>query len=465
MRVPQSLDNYRTGHVAWQLHTGLSGEYTVRMRAPAAPKHVVIVGAGFGGVYAYLTLHRKLHGTGRVEVTLVSPTDTFLFTPLIHEVATGGLSPSGVVQSLRVLPRCCLRRFILRSAEVIDAERQIVHVRLAGTPGDPEVPADDTIEVPYDYLILAAGSEPNFFDVSGAREYALTLGSIADARALKNHVIERFERAQTLPDPSDQKRELSFVIVGGGPTGVELAGELADFVHRALVPAFARLADHPRIVLLERGSELLKRGIGEWFSHRATALLQHKKGVYVLYESPARAVTPEGVATDRGFVFGKTVIWAAGVRARDVEVHSTRTVERERATNRIRVDDHLTVPGYPNVFVVGDQAWACDRERREPYPMRAQFAVREGKHVARSIVRLLDGRLLERFSFREKGFIISLGRGGALARLFGIRFSGPLAWVAYRLAYLSSMVGWRTRLRTALEWMLNMFLPRDIAKL
>jgi len=430
-----------------------------------APKHVVIVGAGFGGVYAYLELHRKLHGTGRIEVTIINPNDYFVFTPLIHEVATGSLLPLGVTQSLMMLPRCCIDRFILGNATRVDYDRQVVHVHLSGTPGDPTVPADDFAEVQYDYLVLAMGSETNFFDVLGAKEYALELNDIVHARKLKNHILERFEHAQTLRDPKDQRRELSFIIVGGGPTGVEIAGELADFLYGVVASAFPRLSEYARILVLEREDKLLKHGVDEWFSRKATDILMHKKGVYVLYDLAAREVTPDGVVTERGFVYGKTVVWAAGVVARSIAFSDEKGVECEDHRGRIRVNDFLQVPQHKNIFVVGDQAWVCDQEREGAYPMRAQFAVREGKHAAKNIVSLMNDKPLKSFSFREKGMIISLGRGGALARLFGMRFSGHIAWFVYRLAYLTSMIGWRIRLRTALEWLLNIFLPRDISRI
>lgn len=429
------------------------------------PQRIVIVGGGFGGINTYLQLHRLFHKTDAIEITMVNPTDYFGFTPLIHEVATGNLLMGGITQSLRNLPRCCLDQFVLGKAEEVDCTRQVVRVRGIGKPGDPNVPADDVVEIDYDYLVLAMGSKTNFLDVPGAREHAHELNEAAHARMLKNHILERFEHAHTLQDTKQQAHELSFVVVGGGPTGVEIVGELADFVEGIVTQAYPRLRGISRILLVERGDRLLKKGIAPWFSKRATEILQHKKRVYTLYNTAVEEVTTDGVVTDKGFVKSKTVIWTAGVAARMIAFHGEHDVECQEKSCRIRVNDYLQIAEHKNIFVVGDQAWVCDREQHQPYPMRAQFAVREGKCAGVNIARMIAGRELKKFSFTEKGMIVSLGKGGALAEIYGIRFSGFLAWFIYRTVYLFSMVGWRTRLRTMLEWTLNLFLPRDMSKI
>lgn len=431
------------------------------------PARIVIAGAGFGGVYAYLQLHRKLHGTGRMHVTLVSDNDTFTFIPMIHEVATGLLAPASITQSLRTIPQCCLKDFVEGKVTAVDADRKTVTVhrtRLLGEGKTGLVPQSEVTELPYDYLVLGIGSETNFFGVPGASEYSLELKDFADARRLKNTVIDSFERAQQIADPEAQREALRFVIVGGGPTGVEIAGELADLITKEMRDAFPDVAPLASIIIVDRNRVLLK-GVDEWFGRMAERILDRKAGVYVMHNTTAERVTPEGVGTSSGFVRAGCVIWAAGVKAREIDIRASQTVVFEERTRRIKVNEYLELPGYPGVFVVGDMAWIADQESGQPYPMRAQFAVREGKTAGRNIIRRIHGAPLEVFAWEDRGFIVSLGKGGALAELFGIRFRGFVAWWVYRMAYLFSIVGLRARLRTGLEWTLNFFLPRDISKL
>jgi NADH dehydrogenase len=431
------------------------------------PARIVIVGAGFGGIYAYLSLHRRFHKRFQTEVTLVNDGDRFIFTPLIHEVATGTLLPSGVMESLRTLPQCCIDDFIDGRATAVDFNKKILRVErnmLNHVQPHGRAPRNDLLEVPYDYLVLALGSETNFFGVPGARELALELKNLNDAKRIKNRVIESFERAERMDDPKEQKATLRFVIVGGGPTGVELAGELGDFITGELAGAFPRLAPLASIVIVERDAHLVGK-VDPWFGKRAVRVLERKADIYIMTETSVVEVTPNGVKTDKGMVHAHTVIWTAGVRAREIAIAAEQSVELDERSRRIKVNEQLQIPGYPDVFVVGDMAWVYDAENHQPYPMRAQFAVREGKTVGRNIGHMMYGESLEAFRWKEKGLIISLGKGGAMAEIYGIRFSGFFAWLIYRVAYLGALIGWRARMRTALEWVLNPFLPRDISKL
>src|SRR3989344_74850 len=432
------------------------------------PIRVCIIGAGFGGVSTYVELHRRLHGTGTLEVTLIGEHDSFVFIPMIHEVAPGGLAPESVIQPVRTLPQCCVRRFVEGRATLIDADRKIVFAeqnRLAATDDDHLSPARDFVEVPYDVLVLATGSETNYYDVLGAREHASDLKSLRDAADIRNRIIESFQDAEREDDPARQRDILRFVIVGGGPTGVELAGELSDLIAGELTEAFPHLKNIATVFVIERGGVLLKDGIDPWFAERAEKILHAKLGVYVLYNTSVSEVTDYGVKTDHGFIPAETVIWAAGVKARALTTRAVKQIEREARTGRIKVNEFLQVPSYPDVFVVGDQAWAADAEDGQAYPMRAVFAVAQGRHTGRNIARRIAGRPLVRFYYADKGFIMSLGKHGALARVFGVKLSGFPAWFVYRLAYIDKAVGWRAKLHLLIEWTLNVFVPRDISKL
>lgn len=432
------------------------------------PQRIVILGAGFGGVHTFRELHKQFHNTGEIEVTIINDGDRFIFTPLIHEVATGTLLPAGVMEPLRTLPGCCLDRFIDGKATAVDFDKKVIDIKHNRLDEMKEshghTPAQDNETIEYDYLILALGSETNFFNVPGAEEHSLQLKDLKDAKRMKNHVIESFEKATTMDDPNQQRATLTFVVVGGGPTGVEIAGELADFVNGELGNAFKDVKDLARIVIIDRGDSLLKV-VEPWFGKKAHEILEKKADVYHMYETSVTSVTADGVDTDKGFVHAHSVIWAAGVKARTLNFSHKKEILLEEKTRRLKATRELNLNSYNSVFVIGDQAWICDIETGQPYPMRAQFASREGHTVGKNIAHHLHDEKLEQFHWKDRGFIVSLGKGGALAGAFGMKFTGVFAWFVYRTVYLMSIISWRARLRTALEWTLNIFLPRDISKL
>jgi NADH dehydrogenase len=429
------------------------------------PIRIVIIGAGFGGIYTYLELHKELHAED-IEVILINETDRFEFIPMIHEVATGTLQPSAITQSVRTVPQCCLQDFIEGAVIGIDADRKNVTV-CQDTHDIPEqyadIPAHKIKEIPYDFLVIATGSETNYFGVPGAREHTFPLKTLSDATTLKNKLIERFEQAQHLVLEEDIRDTLRFIIVGGGPTGVEIAGELSDVVSSELSDSFPEVAQLASVVIIERGAHLLG-ALDKSFGKKAERIISAMPQVYVLCGTEVRGVTRAGVETPNGILKSATVIWAAGVRARTIKMLHLKPIERDLLSNRLRVTETLSLPSYKSVFVVGDQAYIENKDNLQPYPMRAQFAVREGKVVGKNIAHSVRGEALEAFEFKERGFIISIGKRGALAQIFGMHFSGFLAWVIYRGAYLFAIIGARAKFRTGLEWMLNIFLPRDISK-
>ena len=428
------------------------------------PKKIVILGSGFAGVYAYLELHKQLHNRRDVEITMVSETDSFLFVPLIHEVATGSLSPSDVLQPIHTLPSCCLRRFVQGHVASVNCDLREISV----TPHRPSS-STDTAEkeisaIPYDYLISGIGSETNFFGVPGAREYALPLKDLSDAVKIKNRIIEIFECAEKTTTKEERADALRFVVVGAGPTGLEIAAEMADYLRHEFAKAFPSLKGLAEIIIVDGVTDLLPV-LNPWFGKKAARILAHKKIVRVLLNTPIVAITPGGVRTKEKFFPAGTVIWSAGVKARQLPMTAKKPVNHDERSGRIMVNAFLQIPAYTEVFIAGDQAWIRDKENDQPYPMRAQFAQREGRVAARNVARLMDNRPLEEFAWKDQGIIISLGKGGALAQIYGVRASGPLAWWIYRTVYASKILGWRARARTVLGWMFDLFLPRDISQL
>jgi NADH dehydrogenase len=421
---------------------------------------------GFGGIFTYLELHKRLHGSEKVHITIINDTDHFTFIPMIHEVATGMLLPSSITYSLRTIPQCCVHDFIEGVATHIDFDKKVVRVRKSNltTGDDGTVPALSAVEVEYDYIVLATGSETNYFGVPGARECALPLKTLADAKHLKNHIIERFQEAKRLNDEDEQRNMLRFVIVGGGPSGVEIAGELSDILNKELRDAFPTLKGLASVLIIDRGERVLAQA-KEWFGLLAEEILAKKNSIYIMHGTSVVEVTTKGVKTDDGFVEAGTVIWSAGVKASPVPFESVTTIDLEERTDRIKVNEYLQIPTHEDAFVIGDAAWIFDKEKGQPYPMRAQFAVRQGRKVAENIKNILLGDTLAPFDWKEKGMIISLGKGGALADVYGMQLTGFFAWLVYKMAYLMSIVGVRAKVRMATEWFMNLFLSRDITKL
>jgi len=430
-------------------------------------KNIVILGAGFAGVYAYLGLHARFHGKKECpRIVLVSEYDYFLFLTLLHEVATGNILPASIIHPIRTLPSCCLDRFVEGRATDVDLDAQTVHIKekehslsersRAGT--------GEEIELSYDYLISALGSETNFFGVSGASEYAYTLKNLDDAKRIKNRVIDSFEAAERLSEEKEIRDQLRFVVVGGGPTGVELAGELADYINDELYRVYPHVRGKAEILLAHAGDRLVPQ-MDAWFDRKIRDIFTRKFGIALRLHAVVERISKTGITIAGEEVRSHTVVWAAGVKAREVDFRAQRMVEYEEKTKRVKVNNHLQLPSYTNCFVVGDQAWIFDKEQGVPYPMRAQFATKEGDAAAENIARLEDGRPCAEFEWKDLGFILSLGKGGALANILGMHVSGPLAWFLHRIVYITKIVGIRAKMRTALEWTLNLFTARDITRI
>lgn len=423
---------------------------------PSPLIRILILGGGFGGISTYLGLHKRLHGNSHVAVTIVSNRDVFEFLPMLHEVATGGLLPSSIRLPLRSIPQCCLAQFIEGTAQSINFDARTVTVHVP-TTHQPQT-------LSYDYLVVALGSTTNFLDIPGAQEFSYTLKNLGDARRIKTRIISQFDRAAYVDSEIDRSRMLCFTIVGGGPTGVEFAGELSDLIRHELTRAYPRLAPHARIVLLQSADRLVPQ-VAPWFDQRARAILHRTGMVDIRLRTRVRAVRPQEVQLEQDTIATETVIWTAGVHAQPIDALAMHPMLRDEKTKRWKVNAHLQLPSYSEVFVVGDLAWIFDHASHQPYPMRAQFAVREGTIAAENITRHIDGLSLRAFAWRDMGFLLSLGKGGAIGETFGLRWSGPVAWWLYRTAYLMKLFGIRAKLRTALEWTINLFAPRDLAKL
>lgn len=428
-------------------------------------KRIVIVGTGFAGMYAYMELHKILHDRKDVFITLLNKNDYFLFVPMIHEVAVGNLRPGSITQSLRVLPQCCLDDFIEGEVFATDLDGQKITYKNTHITDSHDNHIKGGV-ISYDYLILAPGSTTNFFGVPGAREYSITLKDINDAKKIKNHILHRFEEAQSLESEGEKRRILKFVIVGGGPTGVELAGEIADIFNKELKDIYPDLYPLSSVVIIQSGSQLISsRDV--WFANKTQEILEKKKKVKILLNTRVTKVNQNSVEFGDGEkINAGTIIWTAGIKAHNLELSAIKGVDYESRSNRVKTNRLLQIPNYKNVYAVGDYAWVPLKDGNGAYPTRAQFATHQGKIAAKNIsTEIFKDNKFKEFDHKDQGFIVSLGKNGALANVFGINFSGFIAWWVYRTAYLFRIVGTRAKLRTALEWTLNLFLPRDLTEL
>ncbi|MGH2544754.1 MAG: NAD(P)/FAD-dependent oxidoreductase [Ardenticatenaceae bacterium] len=395
---------------------------------------VVIVGAGFGGLKAAETLKKA-----PVDVLLVDRHNYHTFQPLLYQVATAMLEPEEVAHSVRgIYQKQQNFNFRLAVVQEVDWESKTVLVE----EGEP---------IPYDFLILAAGASTNYFGVEGVEENAFPLKSMAEAIALRNHIMRQFERADAEPALIEEGL-LTFVIVGGGPTGVEMAGALVELFDKVLAKDFPRLdVSNARVILVEAMERLLTP-FHEQSSENAREALQRRGVELLLGETVVRA-TAEAVWLKSGRVIPtRTLIWAAGVRANPL---AERLNLQQTRGGRIVVKEDLSVPGDPHVFVIGDMAASKDAQGNL-HPQLAQVALQGAKHVAKQIQRQLRGQPTQRFVYRDPGIMATIGRAAAVAELpFGLRFTGFIAWLMWLFLHLIYLVGFRNRLNVLVNWAWN----------
>jgi NADH dehydrogenase len=395
---------------------------------------VVVVGAGFGGIEVV----RHLSGLP-VDVTLVDQRNFHTFQPLLYQVATAGLNAADVAHAVRgLLHGQDNVRFRQATVTGVDWDAKVVHV--AGQP-----------DLPFDHLVLAGGATVTHFGTPGAAEHGFPLYTLEDAIALRNHVVERFEAADT--DRAELDRGgLTFVVVGGGPTGVETAGALAELFAMVFRKDYPSLdVSRARVVLVEMQDHLLGPFTAPSRRHALDTL--RSRGVEVRLGAEVASVSGTEVAFADGEVLPcQTLIWAAGVQANALA--STIGVEQERG-GRVVVEPDLRIPDHAGGWAIGDIAAARDKTG-QVLPQLAPVAMQSGRHVARQIGRLLEGKPTAPFRYRNKGTMATIGRRAAVAELPGrIRLRGGLAWLAWLGLHLVFLVGKRNRASVLLNWAWN----------
>jgi NADH:ubiquinone reductase (H+-translocating) len=405
----------------------------------SARHRVIIVGGGFGGLRAARALR-----SAPVEVTLIDRRNYHLFQPLLYQVATGSLSPGQIAAPIRgVLSRQKNTRVLL--GEVVDIDPEARRVALA-----------DGAVLEYDSLIVAAGSQTSYYGHDDWRQWAPGMKSIEEATNIRHKILYAFEVAERLTDPTERHAWLRFVIVGAGATGVELAGAIAEIARQTLKNDFRSIRPEDAEIIVLDGAPRVLMTFPEDLARKAADALA-KLGVQVKTGLMVKGVDHDGVTveshgtTDR--LESKTVIWGGGVTAPPLaRTLARRTKAETDRGGRIKVSPDLTVPGFPDVYVVGDLAFASDPGGK-PLPGVAQVAMQGGAYAAKSILRKIQGgKPMPPFRYFDKGELAVIGRASAVANVFGVHLSGFIAWLVWALVHLTYIVQHRSRLTVFVDW-------------
>lgn len=410
-------------------------------------KKIVILGGGFGGLYTYKGLY-KYFSHDEIDITIVNRNNYFLFTPLLHEVATGGISHHQVVESIRQVIYKTNDKLHVAEVLSIDCEKQIVKTSID--------------EFSYDVLVISLGATTNFFNAPGAEEHSMVLKDLHDAIKIRTRLIESFEKASQMTNQEDRRKELSVAVIGGGPTGVEIVTEIAEFINDTFLKYYHGLikCEDISLYLINRDPEILAP-FHKSLREKAIKVIK-KSGVKIMLNTGVKEVKSEGVVlTDDSLLQVRHVIWTAGVKPNAPSFISPVPLDKG---GRIIVNPFLQIEEFKNVFVIGDTASLASGVEGRPLPMLAQVAVKQGLHTGYNIMRLLKDSKLSPFSYKSKGALVSLGQWSAVADIFGIRFGGALAWFIWRTVYLFKFLSGSKRIKIVVDWTLNIFYPRDITK-
>lgn len=396
-------------------------------------QRVVIIGAGFGGLRAARSLAKA-----PVEVTLLDRNNYHLFQPLLYQVATASLSDDEIAQPVRAMFNR-QRNLEFRMAEVrgVDLDARVVDTSVG--------------RVEYDYLVVAAGGVTNFFGMQSVEQRGFGLKGAPDADAIRNHLLELCEQALYERNPQRRRKLLTFVVAGGGPTGVESAGALAELVRNVLPRDYPGLDwGEARVILLEAGTRLLPampEGLADY-----TLRTLRAKGVEVRFNAGVTGYDGSRITLKEGEpIDTNTLIWAAGVKA--TPLVAGLPLEKG-AQGRVKVLPTLQAPGYPEVFVIGDAAFLLDEDGK-PLPMVAPVAMQQGVQAARNLLRQMNGEPPANFHYRDPGTMATIGRSQAVAWIGPLRLRGLIAWLAWVVVHIYQLVGFRNRVMVLLDWAWN----------
>ena len=473
---------------------------------PIHPKEILILGGGFAGVEVLRRLQDRFQNDVSVNITMVSKDNFFLFTPMLHEVASGMIETRHIVTPIRAF--CNRAKFYAAKVKSVDlknrqvqiesplSSRSIVNANSSNLEG-AALPSYQEQEqgsshlllsnlgkaqlsnLSYDYLVIALGSETKFFDMADIEKHALTIKSWNDAIVIRNHIIHQLEQAELLlrerpfsdkkyssdSDITNKENLLTFVVVGGGFAGVETAGELNDFLRDSVKDYYHNIEPKDiHVIIIQSGNRLLPEMSEELSKFALQKLTQ--SGVEVLLNARVTGATATSVKLKNGrSIPTNTIIWSGGVAPNPITEELT--CERDKKSGRIITNKHLEVQEYPEVFAIGDCAFIIDPNTGDPYPPTAQHAIREGTVVAQNIISLIEGKPGNKkvFDYKTKGMMASIGKRNGVGAILGIEVQGFIAWWIWRMYYLANLPTLQKKIRVMADWTLDIFFKRDVTML
>lgn len=406
-------------------------------------KIVVVIGGGFAGLNAA----KELADRPDIIVVLMDQRNHHLFQPLLYQVATAGLNPSDIAVPIR--------------AQFSDSENVEVHwgrvdsIHLA----EHFVKSGD-VEIDYDFLVVACGAQHSYFANPEWEQFAPGLKTLEQATEIRRRILSAFETAENEVDPEKQRALLTFVIVGGGPTGVELAGAIADISRTVLVDDFRRIEPETATVMLVEAGQRVLAAFDPELSARTQDDLE-ELGVQILLNARVSKIDEDGVQIGSDFIASKSVFWAAGVQASKIKFNPPTELDR---AGRVKVSADLSVPGYANVFVIGDMA-AVETEPGKIVPGLAPAAIQEGRHAARTILATIAGRVRKPFVYNDKGQMATIGKNRAVMQSGSIKMGGYIAWLAWLFVHIFYLIGFKNRVAVMSQWVWNYVFSKRGARL
>ena len=422
------------------------------------PARVVIVGGGFAGLYTALGLDRLLGHDPHLEIVLVDRKNFFLFPPLLPSASVGTIETRQVTQSYRRIFETTNIRYQKATVAAVDPRGRTVTMCVALEGGNAECV---TSKLPYDVLVLAPGSTNQIFNTPGAAENALFVKELGDAVRIRDRIIDCFERAAVLSDEPVRRSLLHFAVVGGGPTGVEIATEIQDLIEGVLLKRYPEIdPELPRVTIVQAGTQVLP-GWPEKVVQTTTRQLS-RMGIRLVLNNRVLEVRPDALVLKEGpSLEARTILWCAGVKPSPLLNACGFELEK---SGRAPVDEFLRPPGFEDVFVLGDSALCAGADGR-PLPPLGQVAFQQGDHMAKNLVRLLRGEPLKPFKYFNYGALVSVGEHYAAVDLLGVKLTGFIGWFVWRTLYLVKMIGISTKIRIMTDWTLDLLIERSIAQL
>ncbi|MFL6442135.1 MAG: NAD(P)/FAD-dependent oxidoreductase [Nitrososphaeraceae archaeon] len=422
--------------------------------------HILILGSGFAGIEALKRLQRKFRKKSNIDITLVSRDNFLLFTPMLHEVSSGMIEIRHIATPIRTF--CEKANFYEANVQSIDLQnKKVVITHEIGKQSEPTAYNQQLLE--YDYLIIALGSETNFFGMEDIERYSFTMKTIDDAIVLRNHVISMLEQASVEQENSDLRKSLlTFVVVGGGFGGVETVGELNDFVKETVRQFYKNIFMTDIKIILVNSHDKILPEVGEELGDFALHKLK-ENGVQFIMNTHVKGATASTAKLVDGTVIATyTLIWTAGVRPTRVVANLPCDHDKH---HRIISNNYLELSGYEGeVYALGDCASIIDPHTGKPYPPTAQHAIRQGKVAAKNIISSIEGkRKKQRFDYKTKGMMAEIGKRAGVAELFGFKIHGFFAWWLWRTFYLANLPTIEKKLKVMGDWTMDLVFKADVS--